>query len=85
MSSGVEFEEDNFGRKPIYPSQGMNSFSGNSSYQYSPDSPNNQERGMIGWLIKHGIVKSANGANVILFGLVLFNIIITILIIVYLL
>ena len=85
MSSGVEFEEDNFGRKPTYPSQGANSFSGSYGYQYSADSSSVQQKGMVGWLIRHGIVKSATGANVILFGVVLLNILITILILVYLL
>jgi len=74
MSSGVEFEEDSFGSSGSQPT--FRSESGRSSLPYS--SANEAATGMSGWLIKHGLAKSAKSANMVLLGFVVFNIIISI-------
>lgn len=76
MTSGVEFEEDNLSRsygKIDSPAQGFSS--GTNNYQ-SYGEP--EARGMTGWLIRHGIVKSQQGAQLMLVGVIIFNLIVTI-------
>lgn len=75
-SSGVEFEEDSFARS--YSQSGSNS-SGNSGYG------NTDERGggMAGWLMRHHIVKSSQGAQLFLVGVIIINIVITVVALIY--
>lgn len=85
MSDKVQFEEDNFSfnsaKKP-----GSNGPSGNVSAGYGhPQYESNAPKGMAGWLIKHGLAKSGNTAQYILVGFIIFNIIITVVVIKFLL
>ncbi|MFA6554727.1 MAG: hypothetical protein WCS89_04470 [Candidatus Paceibacterota bacterium] len=78
MSTGVEFEEDSFGINPVR----QQSSGGGSGFQ-SPSSmypgySGGEEKGMAGWLMRHNIVKSPQGAQVVLVGIVIINIIITV-------
>ncbi len=81
MSSGVEFEEDKFmgghAATPPRPNSGPNLGYGR------PQLPSNTSKMTI-WLMKHGI-KSERGAQIVLFGVIIFNIIVTFLVISYLL
>lgn len=72
MSSGVEFEEDKFEYTPQ-----ANSGQILSNNQGIPDFNNTNHKGMIGWLIKKGIVKSENSAKAVLLVIVVINILIT--------
>ena len=75
MSSGVEFEEDSFSRsygQVGSPAQGFSS--GMNSYQSYAEP---EAKGMTGWLIKKGIVKSPQGAQMMLVGVIIFNLIVT--------
>jgi len=82
MSSGIEFEEDGFAKN--YPqarsSQSVSSYSVNQS-NYS----GGEVKGMAGWLMRHGLAKSPQGAQLYLVGLVIVNLIITFVAISYLL
>lgn len=74
MSSGIEFETDmNSYRRPTAPGSGMPGGMGGG----------NEGRGMTGWLMRKGIVKSPNGAQVILVGVVIANVIIMYVVITY--
>lgn len=72
--SEVEFEEDFGGNKtnvnPV--NSGSNSY-GNNYNRYNNQT---EERGMTGWLIRHHIVKSATGAQYILFAIMIINLVI---------
>lgn len=75
MTSGVEFEEDNLSRsygKTNSSAQGFSSSTNN--YQGYGES---DVRGMAGWLIRRGIVKSQQGAQLMLVGVIIFNLIVT--------
>jgi len=74
MSSEVQFDEDKFN----YSVKPQPNFAGTKSQQYS--SPSNV-RGLSGWLIKKGWVKSESAAQVVLFVVMGVNIVITIVII----
>lgn len=76
MSSGIEFEEDNLsrnyarvGNSPVYAS--------NNNYSDS------EERGIVGWLIKHNLAKSKQTAQYYLIGIVVINLLITFIVIIY--
>ena len=65
MPTGVEFEEDSFGRaqRPGSPgSSGRNSMGG---------------RGMSGWLVRKGIVKSSGGAQGVLVVIIIICLVVT--------
>lgn len=76
-SSGVEFEEDSFARS--YSQPGSNS----SSNSYSYGNTSEQSGGMAGWLIRHHIVKSSQGAQLFLVGVIIINIVITVVALIY--
>ncbi len=82
MSSGIEFEEDgfakNYGQKPQNQSQNIG-YSYNNAYSSNPE-----EKGMTGWLIKHNLAKSSGGAQLVLIGVVVVNIIITVVFLIFL-
>ena len=64
MSTGIEFEEDksSYGGQPRVASpSGM----GGGSV------PTGNERGIVGWLIRSGLAKSANAAQGILVGVLI--------------
>lgn len=70
MSSGVEFDDDNFGQTRSQFQGGQNYYKGIQN-NYS-----GEERGMIGWLIRKNIVKSSKGAEAILIVFSILNLII---------
>lgn len=75
MTTGVEFEEDksSYGGRPrVAPSSGMSG-------------PTGEERGMIGWLIRHGMAKSSSAAQIVLIGILILNIVLIFLVVRYLL
>lgn len=85
MSDKVQFEEDNFSFSSTKKT-GVNSNSGNVSSGYGhPQYATNEPKGMVGWLIKNGLAKSGNAAQFILVGFVIFNVILTFIIIKFLL
>jgi len=73
MSNGVEFEEDKYGLSTNRPSN------------FSPVSGGSVSSKMVQWLIDKGIVKSESAAQGLLLGIVILNVIITIVVIKYLL
>lgn len=76
MSSGVEFEEDKFEYSPQNQTQQTAPvFQGG----VAPDAATHT--GMIGWLIKKGIVKSENTGKYVLLAVIVINIIITFIVI----
>jgi hypothetical protein len=82
MSSNVQFEEDGFSKsysqaQPIHSasSYGMNQ----SGYSTG------EVKGMAGWLMRHHLAKSPQGAQFYLIGLVIINLIITFVALTYLL
>jgi hypothetical protein len=85
MSSGVEFDEDSFSysAKPRVPGsvQGSqpNDYGGVPGYNTSNSNPH----GMAGFLIRHGLAKSNNSAQIVLVAVVVLNIIITFIVIRY--
>lgn len=74
MSEGIQFDEDKFN----YSVKPQPNFAGTNGQQYSSSS---NATGLAGWLIKKGWVKSESAAQVVLFGVILVNIIITIVIV----
>jgi hypothetical protein len=81
MSSGVEFDEDSLKYAPRRPAAG-------GGFQPSPYGiPGQQgggnQPGMVAWLMRKGIVKSPAVGQVILIGLVVVNIVVTIIVIMY--
>jgi len=66
MASGVEFDEDNmtYARPGVRP--------GMAGGGYVPA----RERGMAGWLIRHGLAKSNSSAQIVMIGVVIVNAII---------
>lgn len=76
-SSGVEFEEDAFAKN--YPTFQTRSNPNALSYSNNPygNTSNNTSSGMAGWLIRHHIVKSSQGAQLLLIGIIIINLIIT--------
>ncbi len=74
MSEGIQFDEDKFN----YSVKPQPNFAGTNGQQYSASS---NATGFAGWLIKKGWVKSESAAQVVLFGVILVNIIITIVIV----
>ncbi len=84
MSSGVEFEEDTFGRNRPTVQSGGQSAPTSPQYQYSnPGYGQPEATGMTGWLIRRGWVQTREGAQKILLALVAFNIIVTIIVVTY--
>lgn len=83
MSSGVEFDEDSFGK----------SFSGGSSPYSQPSiggyaGSNNYGAGdniggLSGWLIRHHLAKSPQSAQMVMVGVIIINIIITAVVIIF--
>ena len=74
MSNGVEFEGDKFSlgnQRPQFNQAGMGANSG--------------EPKMVRWLMNKGIVKSANIGQLVLIGVIIFNIIITYIIVKFIL
>lgn len=75
MSSGIEFEEDkfNYSSKP----------QPNVSQPFSGQMSSVESAGMAGWLVRKGWAKSPQSAQIIMIGLVIVNIIVTILVVLY--
>lgn len=67
MSTGIEFDEDNV-NKYTNISHGLNNNFGSG----------NEEKGMTGWLIRHNLAKSPEGAQKYLYGIIAVNLIIII-------
>ncbi len=78
MSNQVEFEEGGSGFG--FGSSGSGNFI-DAKYGLSHDT----EKGMVGWLLKKGIAKSPKSAQRIMVGIVIFNMVIMILALSYLL
>ena len=74
MSSGVEFEEDSFSRSYGQATPGQSFSPSLASMGYADP---NLPKGMAGWLMKRGIVKSPQGAQMMLIGIIIFNCIVT--------
>ncbi len=75
MPSDIQFEEDGFAKG--YPQ----TRSGQSNYSYGINQSvysGSEVKGMAGWLIRHHLAKSPQGAQLYLIALVVVNIIITI-------
>lgn len=78
MSTGVEFEEDSFNISPTHAqSSGGGPTFQSPSAMYSQGYSGGEERGMAGWLMRHGLAKSPQTAQIIMLGIVVINIIIT--------
>ena len=76
MSSGIEFEEDNLSRS--YARVGNSQmYANNNNYSDS------EERGITGWLIKHNLAKSKQTTQYYLLGIIVINLLITLIIIIY--
>lgn len=77
MSSGVEFEADNFDyKRPQQSGGGLSPNQNNGSSYTNGDIP-----GFTGYLIRHGIAKSPEAAQGIMICILIVNIIITVIII----
>ncbi len=72
MSSGIEFEEDNFSKNYAKPANSQQNYSYNNY-----GSQQQGERGLTGWLMKHGLAKSPQGAQMVMLIIVVINMIIT--------
>ncbi|MEK7642068.1 MAG: hypothetical protein AAB365_03730 [Patescibacteria group bacterium] len=81
MSSGVEFDEDKLKYTPRPVAGG--GFQPNQYAFSAQQGGGGNEPRMVRWLMKKGIVKSPNTAQVVLIGLVVINIIITVVVISY--
>ena len=84
MASGVEFDEDKFSysAKPQVPG----SIPGAAYGGYNIPGYGNQNaniHGMAGFLIRHGLAKTYHGAQMVLIGVVIFNVIVTFIVIHY--
>lgn len=74
MSEGIEFEEDSrYGHAPGRPA-------GTPFQQAAGAVPGGEGAGMAGWLRRHGMAKSANGALVMMISIVVVNIILILLV-----
>jgi hypothetical protein len=86
MSSGVEFDEDNFSYSAKPRVQGIPA--GANSYVSVPRSNGGGDtsniHGIAGFLIRHGIAKSYNSAQVIMIAIVIVNIVVTFIVVHYL-
>ena len=78
MASGVEFDEDKITYGTPRPSSGGMGNNAGGGY-----SGGQSQKGMIGWLIRHGWVRSENTAQAFLIGVVTMNIIITFIVVTY--
>ena len=76
--SNVEFESDNMG----FNKRGPSKSSGGKGFVFSGQGGQNK-RGMTGWLISHGIVRSENTGQIILIAFIAINFIASFLIIKY--
>jgi len=76
MSSGIEFEEDNF-------SKNYAQTSSSQAYTNQNIYSNSEERGMVGWMIKHNLAKSRQAAQYYLLGVIAINLLITLITIIY--
>ncbi len=83
MSSGVEFDEDKFSYGTPRPSS--SSMPGVNNYGKPVYANSNVPSGMAGWLVRKGLVKSPNVAQVVLVVIVIVNALITLAIIKFLL
>lgn len=86
MVLGVEFEEDSFGgssrprpQDGQQPASSVNS----SAYTRLQDSKSSNERGLSGWLIRHGLARSPATAQTILIVVIVVNIILTYVVVKY--
>ena len=90
-TNGVEFDEDSFsfGNNREQPQQpaGQGAF-GNTDWnnvkQNQQNYPHGQSRGMVGWLIHHGLAKTERGAQIWLLVAMFINVAITIVVIKFL-
>lgn len=75
MASGVEFDEDNmtFARPGVRPGMGGGRFNPGQR----------EERGIPGWLIRHGLAKSYASAQIMMIGIVIVDFIIMFVLIKY--
>jgi len=71
MAGGVEFEEDNFGKKPAS-SPGFSSNTPHFSNYGQPAVSSNVPK-MIQWLMRKGVVKSESAGQWILVVIILLN------------
>jgi len=81
MSSGVEFDEDSFGQNR--PQQSGLPAGSMVPRQFTNATAQPEFTGIVGWLIRHRLAKSPQGAQKILIGIVAINIIITFIMIKY--
>ena len=85
MTEGIEFDEDKFSYAPPRANVGMNAgmnaapqYSGYGAPQFGA-----KESWMVRFLIKHGLAKSAKGAQMVQLGIVVVNIIVTVIVVKY--
>jgi hypothetical protein len=87
MSSGVEFDEDrlSYGVKPRpdAPNAPAGNLSSADAYAASRYANAGSQPKMIGWLLRHGLAKSPQTAQIYLIAIVVINVIITYVIIKY--
>ncbi len=83
MASGVEFDEDTIGMtgpaSPIQQAQSPASFLRSSPAYVDP----NTVTGLKGWVLRHGFAKNSKSAEVLLLIFMVFNFVITFLVIRY--
>lgn len=81
MAQGVEFEEDSFSYKRPSGTANAGNASGYSMNTGYGMQNSQGPKGMVGWLIRHHLAKSEKSAQVVMIGLVVINIIITVIVI----
>jgi hypothetical protein len=77
--ANVEFDEDKFQYGGTQGNQRQTSSSSQMIYNIQSSNPT----GMVGWLIKKGIVGSENTAQYVLVGVIIINIVIAFIVIKY--
>jgi len=84
MSSNVEFEEDSFGKSftgasSPYKQPTVGGYAPQAGYGYG----GGEVTGFAGWLMRHGLTKSPEGAQKFQVGIIIINIIITAIVVIF--
>jgi hypothetical protein len=73
-TGGVEFEEDSFNSGTFSSTPGQNSSSNGFSQPGYPGGYNeSNQSGLAGWLIRHRLAKTPQGAQKVMIGIAIFN------------
>ncbi len=83
MSSGVEFEEDSFGSNSFRQPTNSPAISVNPTSLVGRFQVARETKGMTGWFIRHNLADSPESAQKVMIGVVILNIIITVLVYIF--